>query len=139
MYIHITFVVKCSSFPISCISYSGPEEGQVARAKVLTDDLLVVVRQEHAKVQAQLQQQQMELHQAQAQYAAYSAMGVRRTPFIPHAYSSMLTSLPGLCTTTAVCTSAATSSWGRSTTTAFRYACRRCCCSIRRCWTSCSF
>jgi hypothetical protein len=68
------------------ISSSGPEEGQVARAKVLTDDLLVVVRQEHAKVQAQLQQQQMELHQAQAQYAAYSAMGVHN-PFNPHAHS----------------------------------------------------
>jgi len=57
------------------IHITGPEEGQVARAKVLTDDLLVVVRQEHAKVQGQLQQQQVELHQAQAQYAAYSAMG----------------------------------------------------------------
>ena len=58
--------------------FSGPEEGQVARAKVLTDDLLIVVRQEHAKVAVQVQQQQMELHQAQAQYAAYSAMGVSR-------------------------------------------------------------
>jgi len=57
------------------IHITGPEEGQVARAKVLTDDLLLVVRQEYAKVQAQLQQQQVELHQAQAQYAAYSAMG----------------------------------------------------------------
>lgn len=54
---------------------SGPEEGQVARAKVLTEDLLVVVRQEHAKVNVLVQQQQMELHHAQAQYAAYS-MGV---------------------------------------------------------------
>ena len=58
---------------------------------MLTDDLLVVVRQEYAKVQAQLQQQQVELHQAQAQYAAYSAMGVRNTPFDCHAYSSILT------------------------------------------------
>ena len=58
--------------------FSGPEEGQVARAKVLTDDLLIVVRQEHAKVAVQVQQQQMELHQAQAQYAAYSAMGVSK-------------------------------------------------------------
>lgn len=57
------------------IHITGPEEGQVARAKVLTDDLLIVVRQEHAKVAVQVQQQQMELHQAQAQYAAYSAMG----------------------------------------------------------------
>lgn len=56
--------------------FSGPDEGQVARAKVLTEDLLLVVRQEHAKMQTVLQQQQMELHQAQAQYAAYSAMSV---------------------------------------------------------------
>ncbi|KAF9566493.1 hypothetical protein CPC08DRAFT_628340 [Agrocybe pediades] len=55
------------------IHITGPEEGQVARAKVLTEDLLLVVRQEHAKVMLQVQQQQMELHQAQAQYAAYSA------------------------------------------------------------------
>jgi len=66
------------------IHITGPEEGQVARAKVLTDDLLVVVRQEHAKVQAQLQQQQMELHQAQAQYA-YSAMGGYAPPPPPSA------------------------------------------------------
>ncbi|KAF5349180.1 hypothetical protein D9756_009332 [Leucocoprinus leucothites] len=56
MYIHIT----------------GPEEGQVARAKVLTDDLLLVVHQEHAKMQTVIQQQQMELHQAQQQYAYMS-------------------------------------------------------------------
>ncbi|TFK41531.1 hypothetical protein BDQ12DRAFT_733052 [Crucibulum laeve] len=54
------------------IHITGPEEGQVARAKALTDDLLLVVRQEHAKVAVQVQQQQMELHQAQAQFAAYS-------------------------------------------------------------------
>ncbi|KAH8101920.1 hypothetical protein BXZ70DRAFT_932475 [Cristinia sonorae] len=59
MYIHVT----------------GPDEGQVARAKVLTDDLLEVVREEHAKVKVQLQHQQLELHQAQMQYAAYSAYG----------------------------------------------------------------
>ncbi|KAJ3513145.1 hypothetical protein NLJ89_g3118 [Agrocybe chaxingu] len=58
------------------IHITGPEEGQVARAKVLTEDLLLVVRQEHAKMQVVIHQQQMELHQAQAQYAAYSAMGV---------------------------------------------------------------
>jgi hypothetical protein len=58
------------------MSSSGPDEGQVARAKVLTEDLLLVVRQEHAKMQTVIQQQQMELHQAQAQYAAYSAMSV---------------------------------------------------------------
>ncbi|RDB30341.1 Uncharacterized protein C30D11.14c [Hypsizygus marmoreus] len=57
------------------IHITGPEEGQVARAKVLTEDLLVVVRQEHAKVKVLVTQQQMELHHAQAQYAAYSAMG----------------------------------------------------------------
>ncbi|KAI0064912.1 eukaryotic type KH-domain type I [Artomyces pyxidatus] len=58
------------------IHITGPEEGQVARAKVLTEDLLEVVRSEHAKVRAVVQQQQMELHQAQIQYAAYSAMAV---------------------------------------------------------------
>lgn len=57
MYIHVT----------------GPDEQQVARAKALTEDLLEVVRIEHGKVKAVLQQQQMELHQAQVQYAAYSA------------------------------------------------------------------
>ncbi|KAG6915690.1 hypothetical protein DXG01_010418 [Tephrocybe rancida] len=57
------------------IHITGPEEAQVARAKVLTEDLLLVVRQEHAKVAVVVQQQQMELHHAQAQYAAYSAMG----------------------------------------------------------------
>ncbi|KAI0694964.1 hypothetical protein BC835DRAFT_1348319 [Cytidiella melzeri] len=51
MYIHVT----------------GPDEGQVARAKVLTEDLLEVVRGEHAKVKVLLEQQQMELHQAQIQ------------------------------------------------------------------------
>jgi hypothetical protein len=56
------------------IHITGPEEGQVARAKVLTDDLLEVVRMEHAKVKVVVQQQQMELHHAQAQYAAYSAL-----------------------------------------------------------------
>jgi hypothetical protein len=34
---------------------------------------LEVVRAEHAKVKAVVHQQQMELHQAQLQYAAYSA------------------------------------------------------------------
>ncbi len=55
---------------------SGPEDGQVARAKALTDDLLEVVRGEYAKVKAMLHQQQMELHQAQMQYASYGTMGV---------------------------------------------------------------
>ncbi|TBU61094.1 eukaryotic type KH-domain type I [Dichomitus squalens] len=49
MYIHVT----------------GPDEQQVQRAKALTEDLLVVVREEHEKVKAMLAQQQMELHQAQ--------------------------------------------------------------------------
>ncbi|CAA7268518.1 unnamed protein product [Cyclocybe aegerita] len=62
------------------IHITGPEEGQVARAKVLTEDLLLVVRQEHAKMQVVVHQQQMELHQAQAQYAAYSAMGSYAPP-----------------------------------------------------------
>jgi hypothetical protein len=56
---------------------SGPEDGQVARAKALTDDLLEVVRGEYAKVKTMLHQQQMELHQAQMQYASYGMMGVR--------------------------------------------------------------
>ena len=55
---------------------SGPDEQQVQRAKALTEDLLEVVRAEHAKVKQMLAQQQMELHQAQVQYAAYSAYGV---------------------------------------------------------------
>ncbi|KAF8166614.1 hypothetical protein K438DRAFT_1450779, partial [Mycena galopus ATCC 62051] len=55
------------------IHITGPEEGQVARAKVLTEDLLLVVRSEHAKVAVAAQQEQMELRQAQMQYAAYSA------------------------------------------------------------------
>ncbi|KAJ3492231.1 hypothetical protein NLI96_g109 [Meripilus lineatus] len=55
------------------IHITGPDEGQVARAKVLTEDLLEVVRSEHAKVKTIIQQQQMELHQAQIQFAAYNA------------------------------------------------------------------
>ncbi|KAJ3759920.1 hypothetical protein EV360DRAFT_93879 [Lentinula raphanica] len=55
------------------IHITGPEESQVARAKVLTEDLLLVVRAEHAKMAAIVQAQQMELHQAQQQYAAYAA------------------------------------------------------------------
>lgn len=67
----------------------GPDEGQVARAKVLTEDLLEVVRAEHAKVKVILQQQQAELHQAQMQYAAYSAYAVCITSLIhPHVGAS---------------------------------------------------
>ena len=69
--------------PVDLIVDSGPEEGPIARAKVLTDDLLEVVRSEHAKMQAVLLQQQMELHQAQAQYAAYSAMAVSVLLYFP--------------------------------------------------------
>ncbi|KIY44950.1 hypothetical protein FISHEDRAFT_50240 [Fistulina hepatica ATCC 64428] len=66
------------------IHITGPEQGQVDRARVLTEDLLLVVRSEHAKAAAVLQQQQMELHNAQAQYAAYSsAMAGYGTPAPP--------------------------------------------------------
>ncbi|KAI0827129.1 hypothetical protein BC628DRAFT_1319093 [Trametes gibbosa] len=58
------------------IHVTGPDEQQVQRAKALTEDLLEVVQGEHAKMKTVLQQQQMELHQAQVQYAAYSAYGV---------------------------------------------------------------
>ena len=47
-------------------SYRGPDESQVHRAKLLTEDLLEVVRAERVKAKEPLQQQQMELHQAQA-------------------------------------------------------------------------
>lgn len=51
------------------------------RAKALTEDLLEVVRSEHDKAKAAMQRQQMELHQAQAAYAAYSAQyGVSSLP-----------------------------------------------------------
>jgi hypothetical protein len=78
MHIHITFVL---SRLFSCLDpylllKRGPDDAQVARAKVLTEDLLEVVRSEHAKAKAVVMQQQMELHQAQAQYAAYSAYNV---------------------------------------------------------------
>lgn len=72
--------MRLSPGVLSCFDSlpSGPEEGQVARAKALTDDLLEVVRGEYAKVKTMLHQQQMELHQAQMQYASYgSMMGVR--------------------------------------------------------------
>ena len=68
------------------LHFRGPEEGQVARAKVLTEDLLLVVRSEHAKAQAIVHQQQMELHQAQAQYAAYSAMAVGLLSPLPRSH-----------------------------------------------------
>jgi hypothetical protein len=52
------------------------------RGKALAEDLLEVVRGEHAKVMQIVQAQQMELHQAQVQYAAYSAMAVCITPLM---------------------------------------------------------
>ncbi|KAG2011909.1 KH domain-containing protein [Coprinopsis cinerea AmutBmut pab1-1] len=54
------------------IHITGPDEGQVGRAKVLAEDLLLVVRSEHAKQLARIQQEQAELHAVQMQYAAYS-------------------------------------------------------------------
>ncbi|KAI0711375.1 hypothetical protein C8Q76DRAFT_56283 [Earliella scabrosa] len=79
MYIHVT----------------GPDEQQVQRAKALTEDLLQVVREEHAKVKTILQQQQMELHQAQVQYAAYNAYGVcMLRSFSPSCQSHMAYKLP---------------------------------------------
>ncbi|KAF7317881.1 KH-domain-containing protein [Mycena kentingensis (nom. inval.)] len=56
------------------IHITGPEDQQVARAKVLTEDLLSVVRSEHAKVAMSLQHEQMELRNAQMQYAHYGAL-----------------------------------------------------------------
>ena len=74
LYIHIT----CVLFSLTCVSTltlsSGPDEQQVARAKVLTEDLLLVVHQEHAKVAMSLQHEQMELRNAQMQYAHYGAL-----------------------------------------------------------------
>ena len=74
MHIHITSVtfyyLEGTPLILSC---RGPEEGQVARAKVLTEDLLDVVRVEHEKARQLMMQQQMELQQAQAAYAAYAA------------------------------------------------------------------
>ncbi|KAG8925038.1 hypothetical protein FRC03_003173 [Tulasnella sp. 419] len=55
------------------IHITGPDETQINRAKILTDDLLEVVRAEHAKAKTLMYQQQAELHQAQLQYAAYGA------------------------------------------------------------------
>ena len=78
MFIHVTCVptpLLSISRPLTT-SYRGPDEGQVQRAKALTEDLLEVVKQEHDKMKAVLAQQQMELHQAQVQYAAYSAYAV---------------------------------------------------------------
>ncbi|KAF8448804.1 hypothetical protein L210DRAFT_1061475 [Boletus edulis BED1] len=62
------------------IHITGPDEGQVARAKVLTEDLLEVVRAEHTKAQGALAQQQVELHQAQMQYAQYAMGGYGSAP-----------------------------------------------------------
>ena len=77
MHIHITCVLSLGVSSCFDSLPSGPEEGQVARAKALTDDLLEVVRGEYEKVKGMLHQQQMELHQAQMQYASYGMMAVR--------------------------------------------------------------
>lgn len=104
MYIHITYVAFRSSFSWEGTidgtdgrpSQRGPDEGQIARAKVLAEDLLLVVRQEHAKAATAAQQQQMELHHAQQQYAAYS-MGVRsRFLSLSLCYWKALTGTTGL-------------------------------------------
>ncbi|GJJ10534.1 hypothetical protein Clacol_004761 [Clathrus columnatus] len=61
------------------IHITGPDELQLARAKNLTEDLLEVVRVEHAKAKVLMQQQQLELHQAQMQYA-YGAYAYNAPP-----------------------------------------------------------
>ncbi|KAI0765329.1 eukaryotic type KH-domain type I [Fomes fomentarius] len=77
------------------IHVTGPDEQQVQRAKALTEDLLEVVRGEHAKVKTLLQQQQMELHQAQVQYAAYNTYSVcMLRSFSPSCQSYMACKLP---------------------------------------------
>lgn len=73
---HVCSSIRPCRLTNPLIISSGPDEGQVARAKVLTEDLLEVVRAEHGKAQAALVQQQMELHQAQMQYAQYGAISV---------------------------------------------------------------
>ncbi|KAJ8587564.1 eukaryotic type KH-domain (KH-domain type I) [Rhizopogon salebrosus TDB-379] len=65
------------------IHITGPDENQVARAKVLTEDLLEVVRSEHAKAQTAMMQQQMELHAAQLQFAQYPMGGYGAPPPAP--------------------------------------------------------
>ncbi|KAG8909394.1 hypothetical protein FRC00_010228, partial [Tulasnella sp. 408] len=61
------------------IHITGPDEHQIDRAKILTEDLLEVVRAEHGKAKAALYQQQMGLHQAQMYggYGAYGAWGAQ--------------------------------------------------------------
>ena len=59
------------------IHIAGPDEHQVERAKILTDDLLEVVRQEHAKARQAMYVQQMEMQQAQMHYATYGTYAVR--------------------------------------------------------------
>lgn len=58
------------------IHITGPDEHQVDRAKILTEDLLEVVRAEHAKAKTAMYQQQLELHQAQAYYSSYGMTSV---------------------------------------------------------------
>lgn len=78
MHIHITYVSMLTIVvqELTIFHSRGPDELQLSRAKNLTEDLLQVVHSEHAKARALLQQLQMELHQAQMQYAAYSGYAV---------------------------------------------------------------
>ncbi|KAH9941180.1 uncharacterized protein BXZ73DRAFT_42203 [Epithele typhae] len=125
------------------IHVTGPDEQQVMRAKSLTEDLLDVVRGEHAKVKTALQQQQMELHQAQAQYAAYSTYGVcmlrscwcrscqslvqykspvTRSWSVFYSVDSLTLAIIGLCTPSTWQCSSAPSTW-RAASTATRREC----------------
>ncbi|KAG8904365.1 hypothetical protein FRB99_001866 [Tulasnella sp. 403] len=61
----------CESKEPMHIHITGPIQTDVDLAKLMTEDLLEVVRAEHAKARAVLHQQQMELHQAQMPYAMY--------------------------------------------------------------------
>lgn len=82
MHIHITLVPPNFFYQMEALQvHRGPDEAQVARAKELTEDLLIVVKQEHAKSRQAMMEQQMQLQQAQAQYAAYSAYNVRPVTF----------------------------------------------------------
>lgn len=109
MHIHITYVLYhiTDVFHVEMLTHvsSGPDESQIARAKELTEDLLIVVRQEHQKARTAMMEQQLQLQQAQAQYAAYSAYNVRSC-CLEHVtlYSSshifICPTITGLCTPT---------------------------------------
>lgn len=77
MHIHITFVFTClASKVVLNLASSGPDEQQVSRARILTEDLLEVVRSEHAKTYVIVQQQQAELQSLQGGYGAYGGYSV---------------------------------------------------------------